>query len=112
MNLRGLTFNDVVTSVEQHEGVPIPVVEGNIVDDIRKAADVPRLQFIMRNAARQEIYSWTSVPSRNVLPRGEAVSFRARLALSPPDAHDLILRFIEPARFPFENPLTAWLAFS
>jgi len=94
VNLRGLSFNEVATSIEQHEGVPILVVEGNIVNNTRKAADVPRLKFIVRNAAHQEIYSWTAVPSRNVLPPGEVESFRARLASPPPDAHDLALRFM------------------
>ena len=94
VNLRGLTFNDVATSIEEHDGVPILVVEGNIVNATRKVEDVPHLKFIVRNAARQEIYSWTAVPSRNALGPREAVSFRARLASPPPDAHDLILRFV------------------
>jgi len=94
VNLRGLTFNDVATSMEEHDGVPILVVEGNIVNAARKVEDVPHLKFIVRNAARQEIYSWTAVPSRNALGPGEAVSFRARLASPPPDAHDFILRFV------------------
>jgi len=94
VNLRGLTFDDVVTSTEQHEGVPILVIEGNIVNDTRKAEDVPRLKFVVRNAAHQEIYSWTAVPSRTMLPAGAGMSFRTRLASPPPDARDIVLRFV------------------
>jgi predicted Zn finger-like uncharacterized protein len=94
VNLRGLTFSDVITGAEQHEGVPILVVEGNIANTARKTVDVPRLKFILRNAARQEIYAWTAVPSRNLLQPGEAVAFRARLASPPPEAHDIVLRFV------------------
>jgi hypothetical protein len=94
VNLRGLSFDSVVTSTEQHEGVPILVVGGNVVNTARKIVDVPRLKFVVRNAARQEIYSWTAVPTRSLLPPGEAVAFRTRLASPPPDAHDLILRFV------------------
>ena len=94
VNLRGLTFEDVATATEQHEGVPILVVEGNIFNGARKTEDVPRLKFVVRNAARQEIYSWTAVPSRASLPSGEAVAFRTRFASPPPDAHDIILRFV------------------
>jgi hypothetical protein len=94
VNLRGLTFDGVATTTEQHEGVPILVVEGNVVNATRKIADVPRLKFIVRNAARQEIYSWTAVPTRNLLPPGETMAFRSRLASPPPDAHDIILRFV------------------
>jgi hypothetical protein len=70
------------------------VVEGYIFNGARKTEDVPRLKFVVRNAARQEIYSWTAVPSRASLPPGEAVAFRTRLASPPPDAHDIILRFV------------------
>jgi len=95
VNLHGLAFDGVTTMAERHEGVPILVVEGNIVNSARKFVDVPRLKFVVRNAARQEIYSWTAVPSRTPLPPGEAVSFRTRLASPPPDAHDVVLRFVD-----------------
>ena len=94
VNLRGLTFDEVVTTTEQHEGVPILVVEGNVINSARKVVDVPRLKFIIRNAARQEIYSWLAVPSHTPLPPGEVLPFRTRLASPPPDAHDLIVRFV------------------
>jgi predicted Zn finger-like uncharacterized protein len=94
VNLRGLNFDTLTTSTEQHENVPILVVEGSIVNDTRKMADMPHLRFAVRNAARQEIYSWTSVPPRNTLPPGEAVAFRTRLASPPPDAHDVLVRFL------------------
>jgi hypothetical protein len=80
--------------MEQHEGVPILVVEGNVVNAAHKPEDVPRLKFIVRNAARQEIYSWTAVPSRASLAPGEAVGFRTRLASPPSDARDVVLRFL------------------
>jgi predicted Zn finger-like uncharacterized protein len=94
VNLRNLTFNDVATSMEQHEGVPILVVEGNIFNTARKIEDVPRLKFIVRNAAHQEIYAWTAVPARASLGPGEGLGFRTRLASPPASAHDLVVRFL------------------
>ena len=94
VNLRGLTFEDVTTFTEQHDGVPILVVEGNVFNGVRKVEEVPRLKFIVRNLARQEIYSWTVVPSRASLSPGEALGFRSRLASPPADAHDLVIRFV------------------
>jgi predicted Zn finger-like uncharacterized protein len=94
VNLRGLDFDNLATATEQHEGVPILVVEGNIVNSGRKLADVPRLRFSVRNAARQEIYSWTAVAPRPLLASGEALAFRTRLASPPPDAHDVLIRFV------------------
>lgn len=93
VNLRGLVFDNVTTSMEQHEGVPILVVQGSIVNDVRHSIELPRLKFLVRNAAREEIYTWTVVPPRAVLPSGEAVAFRTRLASPPPETRDVLLRF-------------------
>jgi predicted Zn finger-like uncharacterized protein len=94
VNLRGLDFGDVKTMTEKHEGVQILVVEGNVVNDSRKIVDVPRIKFVLRNAERQEIYSWTAVPSTAALPPGQAVAFSARLASPPAGSRDVVVRFI------------------
>jgi predicted Zn finger-like uncharacterized protein len=94
VNLRGLVFDSMATVTEQHEGVPILVVEGNVVNTTRRNEDVPRLKFILRNAAQHEIYSWTAVPVRASLPPGEGVGFRTRLASPPADARDVVVRFV------------------
>jgi predicted Zn finger-like uncharacterized protein len=94
VNLRGLVFDNVATTTEQHDGVPILVVEGSVANASRKIEDVPRLKFVLRNAAHQEIYSWTAVPTRATLPPGESVEFHSRLASPPADARDVIVRFV------------------
>ena len=94
VNLRGLTFENVATAEEQQDNVPVLVIEGDIVNRTHKVEEVPRLKFIVRNAAQQEIYSWTAVPSHNALSAGEAIKFRGRLASPPPEARDLVVRFV------------------
>jgi hypothetical protein len=94
VNLRGLEFEEVMTTTEQHEGVPILVVEGTVVNKSRRIVDVPRLKFAVRNAAREEVYSWTAVSPRAALPPGESVAFHARLASPPPDGRDVLVRFL------------------
>lgn len=94
VNLRGLTFDAVTTTTEAHEGVPILVVQGNIVNNTGAAADVPRLKLVVRNAAKQEIYSWTTAPPRLRLSPHEAVGFRTRLASPPTDSSDVLVRFV------------------
>jgi predicted Zn finger-like uncharacterized protein len=94
VNLRGLVFDNVATVTEQHEGVPILVVEGSVMNPSRKTEDVPRLKFVLRNAAHQEIYSWTAVPTRGSLPPGESAEFHSRLASPPADARDVVVRFV------------------
>jgi predicted Zn finger-like uncharacterized protein len=94
VNLRGLNFEDIATTTEQHESALVLVVDGNLVNDSRKIVEVPRLKFAVRNPAGDEIYSWTAVPPRTTLPPGEAVAFQSRLASPPPDGHDVVVRFV------------------
>jgi predicted Zn finger-like uncharacterized protein len=94
VNLRGVILSDTTTTMEQHDGVPILVVEGTIANDTSRIVDVPRLKFVVRNAANEEIYSWTAVPPRANLPPGETVAFRSRLASPPPDGRDVLVRFV------------------
>jgi predicted Zn finger-like uncharacterized protein len=94
VNLRGLMFDGIEIVREQHEGVPVLVVEGNIVNVARRSVEVPRLKLAVRNASGQEIYTWTAVPPRSVLPSGEAVAFRSRLASPPPEGREVLVRFL------------------
>ena len=94
VNLRGLALDAVTTTTEQHEGVPILVVEGSVVNNTRKIVDVPRLKFVVRNAANEEVYSWTAVAPRATLPPGDTVAFRSRLASPPTDGRDVLVRFV------------------
>jgi predicted Zn finger-like uncharacterized protein len=94
VNLRGLAFENVRTTGEVHEGVPVLIVEGTIANVVNKTVEVPRLRFAMRNAAGHEIYAWTSVTGRSILSPGETATFRSRLASPPPDGRDVIVRFL------------------
>jgi hypothetical protein len=94
VNLRGLAFHGITTSTVRHDGTPVLVVEGNIVNDTRKALRVPQIRFALRDAAAQEIYSWTASTDRTSLPPGQAMTFRARLASPPAVTHDVVLRFV------------------
>lgn len=93
VNVRGLSFNNVASSTEINGGAPVMIVEGTIVSTGKRAVEVPRLRFSVRNRRGQEIYAWTSLPSRNVLPPGETLAFRSRLASPPADGHDVTVRF-------------------
>lgn len=99
VNLRGLSFAEVMTSMEAHDGIPILVVHGDIVNDTGGMVEVPRLKFIVRNAAKQEIYSWTAVPSQARVAAYQAESFTARLASPPPDSRDVQVRFLNRRDF-------------
>jgi predicted Zn finger-like uncharacterized protein len=93
VNLRGLSFADVTTTIESHDGVQVLVVEGKIASTSQRAVEVPRLRFSVRNRGGQEVYAWTALPGRNGLAPGETLTFRSRLASPPPDAREVLVRF-------------------
>jgi hypothetical protein len=53
----------------------------------------------VRNAAKQEVYAWTAVPSQAQLAAYQAESFTARLASPPPDSSDVLVRFLNRRDF-------------
>jgi predicted Zn finger-like uncharacterized protein len=93
VNLRGLTFEAVKVSGETHEGVPVMVIDGTILNAAKAVVEVPRLRFALHNQAGLEIYAWTALPTRSFLNQGESLPFRTRLASPPADARDLQVRF-------------------
>jgi predicted Zn finger-like uncharacterized protein len=93
VNLRGLSFDDVKTSVETKDGVTVLVVEGMITNQTRQPLEVPRLRFAVRNAGGYEVYAWTALPTEPVLAPGVQMPFRSRLASPPADAQNIIVRF-------------------
>lgn len=93
VNLRGLDFTNVRTSEEMSDGVPVLVVEGDIVNVTRKLLEVPRLRFAIRNPTGVEVYAWTAQPSQPMLGPEETMPFRSRLASPPADARDVQVRF-------------------
>jgi predicted Zn finger-like uncharacterized protein len=93
VNLRGLSLDDVKTSMETHEGVAVLVVEGTIANLTRQPLELPRLRFAVRNAAGYEVYAWTALPGQPTLAPGDRAPFRSRLASPPADAQDIIVRF-------------------
>ena len=93
VNLRGLVFENVRTTGEVHEGVPVLIVEGSVANAVNHTVEVPRLRFAMRNRAGQEIYAWTSVTGRSILAPGETAAFRTRLASPPAEGRDVAVRF-------------------
>jgi len=93
VNLRNLKFDNMRISKETQESLSALVIEGTIVSISNKPAEVPRLRFAARDAAGQEIYTWTSMPSRSILGPGEKLEFKSRLVSPPSTASDVIVRF-------------------
>jgi predicted Zn finger-like uncharacterized protein len=93
VNLRGLVFDSVKTVRETEDGQPMLVVEGNIIGTNGRLTEVPLLRFGVIDSAGKEIYAWTARPNRALLPPGEILNFRSRLASPPADASSITVRF-------------------
>ena len=59
-----------------------------------RPSEVPRPRFAARDAAGQEVYTWTAMPDRSVLVPGEKLEFRSRFVSPPDNAVDVMVRFI------------------
>lgn len=95
VNLRGLQFDGLKTVRETKEGVPVLVVEGEIVGTRARLTEVPRLRFAVLDRNGREIYAWTARPERTLLPPGETLPFRSRLASPPAEASSISVRFFD-----------------
>lgn len=94
VNLRGLSFRDVKLGSEIVEGKPVLIIEGEIVDDLKKPLEIPRLRFVVRDAKGTAVYAWNAAPEQSVIQPGERVAFRSRLAQPPAEAHSIDVRFL------------------
>lgn len=95
VNLRGIHFDRLAATAERHDGEPVLIVKVEIGNDTRKAKEVPQLRFAIRDAQRQEIYSWTAAPARRSLGTGQTLVFRSELVLPPPDTREVVVRFVD-----------------
>ena len=94
VNPRGLLIKDVKVSNEAVDGKPVLVIEGVIIGETRKAVELPRLRFSIRDAQGAEIYVWNAVLDQPVLKPGEHAWFKSRLASPPPEGRNIDVRFL------------------
>lgn len=93
VNLRGLAFKDIKVTHETVDGKPVLVIEGTIVGETKKAVELPRLRFSVRDEQGAEIYAWNAVLEQPVLKPGERAFFKSRLASPPPEGRNIDVRF-------------------
>jgi len=99
VNLRGLEFRDVKTAHETQDGIPVLVIEGNVVNVVKHPVELPRVRLAVLGSNGQELYSWTTLLQRSILADNEKVSFRSRLASPPPEGREVLVRFVTRSDF-------------
>lgn len=94
VNLRGLEFRGVKTMQEMQDGIPVLVIEGEVVNIVKHPVEVPRVRIAVLGPDHQELYSWTTLLRRSILGDNEKISFRSRLASPPPAGKQVLVRFL------------------
>ena len=98
VNLRGLEFDNVTQRRDFENGVPVLIIEGEIINVRDRATPVPALRFALRGKSGDELYAWTLEPRQRAVDPEAAMNFRTRLASPPRGANDIQVRFIERDR--------------
>ena len=93
VNLRNLEFSNVRTIRDVQDGIPVLMVEGEIVGTRSTLTEIPRLRLAVLDKNGKEIYAWTARPERNLLPPGQSLPFVSRLGSPPADAAGVTVRF-------------------
>ena len=91
VNLRALDFTGIKTAAEIVNGIPILVIEGEVV--ARQPVEVPRLRFSLRDQSGAEIHTWNATIEQASLGKGESAGFVSRLAAPPADGREITVRF-------------------
>jgi predicted Zn finger-like uncharacterized protein len=93
VNLRGLTFRNIVTELVQEGEARVLVIEGDIANAEERTISVPLISLSVQGDDGAQLYTWTSEPQRPKLAAGDLMRFRARLVSPPPQGKNVLVRF-------------------
>lgn len=93
VNLRGLKLTAVESGVVDDGQGRFLIVEGDVTNIRRGVTPVPAIEVVVKDAAGQTLYTWTTDPPRPSLEPAELMRFRARLAQPPENGQSVQVRF-------------------
>jgi predicted Zn finger-like uncharacterized protein len=93
VNTRGLTLTSVESGLVDDGHGRFLVVEGDVTNIARGVTTMPAIEVMVKDAAGQTLYTWTTDPPRPALEPAELVRFRARLAQPPENGRSVQVRF-------------------
>jgi hypothetical protein len=93
VNLRGVAFDDLHTSIVEADGRRVLTVEGALVNLRDQKVETTDMRIALRDAQSHEIYVWTAHAPKTALEPREQTSFRLRLASPPSGAQEVMVRF-------------------
>ncbi|HMO28394.1 zinc-ribbon domain-containing protein [Enterovirga sp.] len=95
VNLVGLSFAQVRSTLTLENTTPILEVTGEIVNDGRLARSVPWLQIALTGEGGETLYKWSAQAAEGKLKAGETAPFRLRLTAPPTAARKVEVMFRE-----------------
>lgn len=99
VNLVGLSFEKVSSSLTRDDATPVLEVTGEIVNNGRAPRTVPWLDISLEGEGGEPLYSWSAKAAEGELRVGETAPFRVRLTAPPPGARKVEVTFrMDPAR--------------
>jgi len=92
-------FREVTAELIGSEPERVLVVVGEIANSSEGEAQLSPLEFSVRNAADQVLYTWTNAPPRQTLAAGETARFETRLTSPPTDGRQVHVHFASGSGF-------------
>ncbi len=95
VNVRGMSFVNVVYKRDFENGLPVLAIKGEVVNLTDKQLVLPRVRFGLLDQTDKELYYWTVRVDKKPLAPKARVKFVTRLASPPAGAKGLIVRFAQ-----------------
>jgi len=93
VNVRGMSFENVVYKRDFENGLPIIAIKGEVVNLTSEPITLPRVRFGLLDGTEQELYHWTVRVDKKPIGPNARVKFVTRLASPPAGAEGLMVRF-------------------
>lgn len=93
VNVSGLEIKNPAWKVEDRNGVPFLVVSAEVQNTRREPVTLPRVNFVLRDKTKHELYRWNIELPRPELGPGQSLPFTSHLQSPPKEAHDVQIGF-------------------
>jgi len=93
VNVRGMSFANVVYKREFENGLPIIAIKGEVINLSDQQKVLPRVRFGLLDGTEKELYYWTVRVDKKPIGPNARVKFVTRLASPPAGAEGLVVRF-------------------
>lgn len=95
VNLVGLRFEGVTSTLTREGDAPVLLVAGEIVNVSGRTRPVPPVDLVVEGEAGEVLYAWTVEAPAGELEPAAPMPFRARLASPPPAGKRVLVTFRE-----------------